>query len=46
MLKIAIDVDILHVIIEGRMKGKSIRGWKRMYLFSDLMTNRSYTEVK
>jgi len=45
-LKIAIDVDVLHDIIEGRMRGKATRGWKRMQLFSNLMKNRSYTEVK
>ena len=38
--------SLLHDIIEGRMKGKARKGRKRMHLLSDLMKNRSYTEVK
>ena len=38
--------SLLHDIIKGRMKGKARKGRKRMHLLSDLMKNRSYTEVK
>jgi len=38
--------SLLHDIIEGRMKGKATRGWKRINLLSDLMKNRSYMEIK
>jgi len=38
--------SLLHDIIEGRMKGKARNSRKRMHLLSDLMKNRSYTEVK
>jgi len=39
--------SLLHDIglIDERMKGKATRGWKRMHLLSDLVKNRSYTEV-
>ena len=37
--------SLLHDIIEGRMKGKATRGWKRMHLLSDLVKNRSCTGV-
>ena len=33
-------------VIEGRMKGKTTRGRKRMHPLSDQIKNRSYTEVK
>jgi len=35
----------LHDIIEGRMKGKVIRGRKRMHLLSDLMRGK-YVALK
>jgi len=38
--------SLLHDVIEGRMKGNAAQGRKRMHLLSDLMKNRSYTEVK
>jgi len=37
--------SLLHDIIEGRMKGKATRAQERMHLLSDLLENRSYTEV-
>jgi len=32
--------SLLHDIIEGRMRGKATRGWKRMHLLSELVKNR------
>jgi len=37
--------SLLHDITERRMKRKATRDWKRIHL-SNLMENRSYTEVK
>ena len=38
--------SLVHDITEGRMRGKAIRGRKRMHLLRNLMENRSYAEVK
>jgi len=37
---------VLRDIIEGRMKGKALRGRKRPHMLSDLASSTKYLEVK
>jgi len=38
--------SLLHDIIEGRMKGKATRGWKRINLLSDLEIKKTDEKLK
>ena len=38
--------NLLHDIIEGKMLGKAIRGWKRMELLHDMIEGRDYGQLK
>jgi hypothetical protein len=37
---------LLKDIIEGRMKGKATRGWKRIRMLTDLLKDTNYAHLK
>ena len=37
---------LLHEIIEGRMRGKPTRGWRRLQMLHDLANDDSYVALK
>jgi len=38
--------SLLHNVTENKLKRKATRGWKILFLLSELMENKSYSELK